>query len=139
MGLTPPADPIDVMSTLEVVAVGRLCAPLGLGRRLAGQAAGRLLTVDLPSPVARPRGERVVAAEALDQGPGASHRAQEDATLGGEATRGGEGKKTEKKQEGLAPQGEEDAAEKTPPMPDFKPAESAEFQLGADNPPQGRD
>jgi len=31
-----------------------------------------------------------------------------------------------------APQAEEDAAKKTPPMPDFKPAESEEFQLGAD-------
>jgi hypothetical protein len=31
-----------------------------------------------------------------------------------------------------APQAEEDAAKKTPSMPDFKPAESEEFQLGAD-------
>ena len=37
-----------------------------------------------------------------------------------------------KKEEGLVPQAEEDAAKKTPPLPDFKPAESAELQLGAD-------
>jgi len=82
--------------------------------------------------------ERLVAAEALERGPGASHRTQEDATRREEASRGGAGrrrKKTEKKQEGLAPQAEEDAAKKTPPLPDFKPAESAEFQLGADNTP----
>ncbi len=75
----------------------------------------------------------MIAAEALDQGPGASHRPQEDGTRPGEANRRGDGKKTEKKQEGLTPQEEEDAAKKTPLMPDFKPAESAEFQLGDDN------
>ncbi len=77
----------------------------------------------------------MIAAEALDQGPGASHRPQEDGTRPGEANRRGDGKKTEKKQEGLTPQEEEDAAKKTPPMPDFKPAESAEFQLGTDTHP----
>jgi len=120
------------MSALEVVAVGGLCDPLGLCRRLAGHATGGLEAVELTRPVTRPRDERVIAAEALDQGPGASHRPQEDATRPGEANRRGEGKKTEKKQEGLTPQEEEDAAKKTPPLPDFKPPESAEFQLGAD-------
>ena len=121
-----------MMSALEVVAVGGLCDPLGLCRRLAGHATGGLEAVELTRPVTRPRDERVIAAEALDQGPGASHRPQEDATRPGEANRRGEGKKTEKKQEGLTPQEEEDAAKKTPPLPDFKPPESAEFQLGAD-------
>ncbi len=114
------------------VAVGGLCDPLGLCRRLAGHATGWLEAVELTRPVTRPRDERVIAAEALDQGPGASHRPQEDATRPAEANRRGEGKKTEKKQEGLTPQEEEDAAKKTPPLPDFKPPESAEFQLGAD-------
>ena len=132
IGLAPLADTIDVMSALEVVAVGGLCDPLGLCSRLAGNATGRLEAVELTGPVTRPRGERVIAAEALDQGPGASHRPQENATQPDEANRRGDGKKTEKKKEGLTPQEEEDAAKKTPPMPDFKPAESAEFQLGAD-------
>ena len=44
---------------------------------------------------------------------------------------GSAGRRRKKKEEGLVPQEEEDAAKKTPPMPDFKPAESAEFQLGA--------
>lgn len=125
------------MSALEVVAVGGLCDPLGLCRRLAGHATGGLEAVELTRPVTRPRDERVIAAEALDQGPGASHRPQEDATRPGEANRRGEGKKTEKKQEGLTPQEEEDAAKKTPPLPEFKPPESAEFQLGADMPSCG--
>ena len=124
------------MHALEVVTVGGFGGPGGLGGLLAGPLAGGLGAEALARPVVGRGDERFVATEALERGPGASHRTQEDATRREEANRGGAGrrrKKTEKKEEGLAPQAEEDAAKKTPPLPDFKPAESAEFQLGADS------
>jgi hypothetical protein len=132
IGLTPLADAIDVVRALEVVAVGGLCDPLGLCGGLAGNATVGLEAIELTGPVTGPRYERVIAAEALDQGPGASHRRQEDATRPGEATLGRRREEDGEEGRKAAPQAEEDAAKKTPPMPDFKPAESAEFQLGAD-------
>ena len=127
------------MRALEVVTVGGFGDPGGLGSLLAGPLAGGLGAEALARPVVGRGIERFVATEALERRPGASHRTQEDATRREEANRGGAGrrrKKTEKKEEGLAPQAEEDAAKKTPPLPDFRPAESAEFQLGADTVPE---
>jgi hypothetical protein len=101
IGLTPLADPIDVVSAFEVVAVGGFCDPAGLGSPLAGEAAGGLVAMELTGPVACARGERVIAGQALDRGPGASHRPEEDARGPTEANRRGGGKKTEKKEERL--------------------------------------
>ena len=134
IGLAPLADAIDVVRALEVIAVGGVSDPLGLCGGLAGNATVGLEAIELTGPVTGPRYKRVVAAEALDQGPGASHRRQEDATRPDEATPGRRWEEDGEEGRRAAPQAEEDAAKKTPPMPDFKPAESEEFQLGADTP-----
>lgn len=132
IGFAPLADAIDVVRAFEVVAVGGPCDPSGLGSPLAGKATVGLEAIELTGPVTGPRDERVIAAEALDQGPGTSHRRQEDATRPGEATPGRTREEDGEEGRKAAPQAEEDTAKKTPPMPDFKPAESEEFQLGAD-------
>ena len=102
IGFAPLADAIDVVRALEVVAVGGLGDPLGLCGGFAGEATVGLEAIELTGPVTGPRYKRVVAAEALDQGPGASHRPEEDARGPAEANRRGEGRRRRRRKKGCA-------------------------------------